>query len=242
MSFYKAAHGQRRYNSAYVATYLGDYHLHPFWQPKLAENRRQLEHLLRRMEPHSVWLDLCCGAAQHFSQARADMRCIGLDASKAQIAAALHYHDGVHDEFVVADVRSLGTCKLPKADLITVFWGALSYLPSTDDWRRVLATIAAQLDDGGRLYIENPSVAALPSFNHSSFASATGFCVLDVQPDAEPGFYRWTYTDRGDKHALLTPDVQTLLAILATVGLTARCDNVVQTLQQIIAYPTAARA
>lgn len=229
------------YDAAYVATYLGDYHFHPFWGPKVEENRRQIASLSEEIPQGGVWLDLCCGAAQHFAGARADLRCIGLDGSAAQIDTARRVHAHTMHEFILGDVRGPIVQRLPKADLITVFWGALSYLSSAREWRVVLAVIAAQLNNGGRLYIENPAVAALLQFNDSSFASSTGFRVIDVTPDAEQGFHRWRYVDRSGVHELLTPDFATLQGILDAVGLKASCVSVVQTVEQVIAVKGRAR-
>lgn len=223
------------YNAAYVATYLGDYHFHPFWGPKVEENRRQIARLSEAIPQGGVWLDLCCGAAQHFAGARADLRCVGLDGSAAQIDTARRVHAHTQHEFILGDVRGPIVQRLPKADLITVFWGALSYLASAREWRDVLAVMAAQLADGGHLYIENPAVAALLAFNDSSFANSTGFRVLDVKPDAEPGFHHWHYADRSGIHELLTPDFAALQGILADLGMTARCVSVVQAVEQVIA-------
>lgn len=229
------AHAKELYNDAYAATYLGDYHFHPFWRPKVEENQRQLAALFETIAQGGVWLDLCCGAAQHFDCARADLRCIGLDGSAAQIDVARQLHADSRHEFVVGDVRGPDVPRLPKADLITVFWGALSYLSSAREWRDVLAVIAAQLRNGGRLYIENPAVATLSQFNDSSFAGSTGFRVLAVWPDTEQEFHRWTYLDSSGTHELLTPDLAALQDMLAAVGLTARCVSVVQAVEQVIA-------
>lgn len=233
-------HVMELYDAAYVATYLGDYHFHPFWGPKVEENRRQLASLSGAIPHGGVWLDLCCGSAQHFAGARADLRCIGLDGSVAQIDTARRAHAHNQHEFVLGDVRGPILQRLPKADLITVFWGALSYLSSAREWRDVLGVMAAQLNDGGRLYMENPAVATLIQFNDTSFASSTGFRVLDVTPDAEPGFHRWTYVDRSGTHALLTPDFATLQGMLADAGLSARCANVVQAVEQVVAVKAVA--
>jgi hypothetical protein len=231
-------HVNELYNADYVATYLGDYHFHPFWRPKVEENQRQLAALFDEIPRGGVWLDLCCGAAQHFAGARADLRCIGLDGSAAQIDTAHRLHANKPHKFVVGDIRGPMVQQLPKADLITVFWGALSYLSTTREWRDVLAVMAAKLNKGGQLYIENPAVAVLLQFNDSSFAGSTGFRVLDVRPDAEPGFHRWAYADRSGMHELLTPDFATLRDFLAAVGLTAQCVGVVQAVEQVIAAKT----
>lgn len=229
------AHSDELYSADYVSTYLSDYHVHPFWRPKLKENQRQLAAAFSHVPQNGVWIDCCCGAAQHFGCARADLHCIGLDNSADQIHEARRQSHVTSHTFVLGNVSLLQKLGLPRADLITVFWGAFSYLSSPSEWDDVLQAVAGQIAPAGRLYMENPTVSALLSFNESSFAIATGFRVLSVQPSTRSGFYQWHYADRGGIHELLTPDFATLSAALAGVGLAAKRVSVVQTIEQITA-------
>lgn len=221
------------YDASHASRYLNDYHRHPFWRPKVRENERLLTRLMALVPEGGVWLDLCCGPAQHFGLAREDLRCIGVDRAHAQLEQARLLHGPGRHEFLCADLRRAAELDIPAVHLVTSFWGALSYLEGEEEWSAVLRAVTGRMADGAVLYLENPSVETLMDFNDTEFARANSFSVRSVE--SAGGWSRWRYEDAGGSHAMFTPAFQTLRSLLADLGFAAQRLSIVQTIQQIVA-------
>lgn len=225
------------YTEAYVSHYLDWYHLDPFWQPKLAENQRIVAALCNRVPNRGTWVDLCCGAGQHFQAARPDIHCIGIDRSEAQLAVARRHSDAPNRSFVRAQLRDLAEVRPPRVDLWTCFWAAICYLPDPKSWLGVFKVVADAIPAHGAFYLELPAPQQLQQFNTTEFAGRFGFCVTEVLPHDEPGWWSWVYEDSGGTHRLLTPEFDTLRNVVEAVGMQASCESVVQALVQVVCTP-----
>jgi len=217
------------YDSAYARAYPGLYTDDPFWAPKHAFNRRVLADLTAAPWCTS-WIDLCCGQAPFFADAPADMRCVGIDRSAAQLAAARARHPQA--AFTEADVLDATALAGERFSLVTSFWGAYSYLGSATAVAAFVRRMAGLLADAGALYLEVIDPARLTAFNTTAFARAHGFEVEVI--DAARG--DWWYRDTGGEHRLCSPPVTCVRDAMVAAGLVVEEIGDVQTMVQLLAW------
>ena len=218
------------YDDRYAAIYRELYIDHPQWRDKNACNVDIVRSLVSRQ---SSWLDTFCGQAWHFSQVREAPRQTGVDASAAQLRAARRANPDA--TFVEADVLACDAGELGRGfDLVTCFWGSLSYLDGAEAIGAFLRRAAAWTAPGGSLYLELITPATLEAFNQSGFAAETGSRTAVGAVDGE-GAWAWSYEDAGGRHELCSPPLGFFRERLAPWFEGVELRAMVATMQQLVA-------
>jgi hypothetical protein len=231
------------YDDGYAAMYRALYIDHPQWRDKHACNIDLVRSLV---SPQSSWLDTFCGQAWHFSQVREVERRTGVDVSAAQLRAARRASPDA--TFVEADVLACGASELGGGgfDLVTCFWGSLSYLDGVDAIAAFLRRAAAWTAPGGSLYLELITPATLEAFNQTGFAAETGSRTAVSAPHGDgdgdghrhgdgDGAWVWSYEDPGGRHELCSPPLGFFRERLAPWFERVELRGVVSTMQQLVA-------
>jgi trans-aconitate methyltransferase len=176
------------------------------------------------------WIDLFTGPAPQFDHAPAGCELVGIDASIEQLAVARKRHP--HARFIDADVRSIGPLDLGAFSIVSVFWGAYSYLPEERAIGGLLRQMHALTAQGGAILIEVIDPTHLESFNETSFAKRHGCRVRALDPTRRT----WLYEDPGGTHRLCSPPVSYFCEALAALDLAVEIPGGAQTLLLLRAW------
>jgi SAM-dependent methyltransferase len=216
------------YDDSYAAIYRALYIDHPQWRDKHSCNVAIVRSLVSRQ---SSWLDTFCGQAWHFSQVGEVERRIGVDVSAAQLRAARHANPEA--VFIEADVLAVDAGDLggDGFDLVTCFWGSLSYLDGPGAIAAFLGRAAAWTAPGGSLYLELITPATLEAFNQSGFAAETG----SRTGAGGAGEWAWSYDDPGGRHEMVSPPLGFFRERLAPWFEQVELRAMVATMQQLVA-------
>jgi hypothetical protein len=215
------------YDDGYAATYRALYIDHPQWREKHDCNLAIVRSLVSRT---SSWLDTFCGQAWHFSQVGEVGGKTGVDASAAQLREARRANPGA--SFVEADVLACDLIALGGApfDLVTCFWGSMSYLGGEEAIAAFLRGAAVWTAPGGSLYLELITPATLAAFNQTDFAAETG-----SRTAADPDGWSWSYEDPGGRHELYSPPLGFFRERLEPWFERVELRGMVATMQQLVA-------
>ena len=182
-----------RYAEPYAATFID----HEFWQPKHRVNLRVLSDLLT---DQATWLDTCCGQGWHLAQFPTVTR-VGLDISSAQLSVAAERDTDIeliHDDLTVFDFDP------PRRfDVVSNFWGSLSYLADADTIADVVTRMICWVGPGGALYLELIEPDKLAAYNEITFSSESNSRVEIAAADSS----RWSFIDVGGVHNMCSPHI-----------------------------------